>query len=238
MSLPRALLLALLAFAAAGPSCFTALMWGDSRYGMIGAPRTDGFRSLELGAAAAFGRGDAPASLRLLLPPEVAGQLGAGLPPDAGWLVVSPADEDADAKRFAAQVRQHAAAARDGARDGPWPLRLVLLEEDGRCRWLLVGGERAVQLPPFGSADELHTWLGSEALACATEAPSPAVVGDMQAAPWAGVAVVELVRVESWAGSSDVARAGAKVLLTPVSLALDVVTLPFQLVMLLGMLTD
>jgi len=224
----RAFALALLAFAAAGPSCFTALMWSDSDYGMLGSKQRPGFRAVDVGVAPAFARTESEAGLWLVLPAAVAARIGADLPPDARCLALAPQPGGEAERDFVGLLQAHAANAQQ------WPLRVVVVDEGGTRRWLLVAGEAAATLPSYGEPDELRSWIGDQPVDCVAGAGELVGVDGKPAVAGRDVGAVALSRVEVWGGSSTVGRAAAKLLLTPFTLVLDAVTLPFQLVIVLA----
>lgn len=224
MSLLRSLLLALLAFAAAGPSCFTTMLWaGDSIVGGSGRrSSTPSYHQLSDGSVPAFAdlEGAADGAPRLLLVLEAGALefLVAGAGSEARVLEFCPGDGANDEAWMTALLRAHVA---DPA---AWPLRVMAVGRGAERSWYLVGGEAGKTSGRRDGADLGRLLEQQGARLEPRFSPLPIDVDGLD------LGDVRLARIDYRAGTSAWKDVGGKVILTPPALVLDAVLLPFEVI--------
>ncbi|MEZ6037007.1 MAG: hypothetical protein R3F29_05970 [Planctomycetota bacterium] len=214
----RSSLLSLLAFAAAGPSCFTAMLWAGGPIHR-GASRDPGYHQRSEQSVPAFAEFDETLRLRLLLPAETMQQFGVLDQFDAGGVEFGPGDRATDTTWLVALLQAHLADPE------AWPLKVMAIGRGGERRWYLVGGEVASANEIVRRDTELDRILDEQGVRLLPRFRA-APLGD----DGVGLGSVRLARIDHVAGPNAWKELTGKVLLTPPALVVDTVLLPFEII--------
>lgn len=220
MVLLRSLLLALLAFAAAGPSCFTVMLWaGDSITGS--RPSAPGYRNVSESRAEGFAEIDEQPRLWLVLPAGAMEHFGIVEAFDARGVGFGAAGRR-DEVWMRGLLQAHA--------EDPdaWPLRVVGIARGGERRWFLVGGEAVARSRRTEMVEQVLDEQGVRL--------DPHFVAAPIADDGVAIGAVDLARMDYVAGSGGWQETAGRVLVTPPMLVVDAVLLPFEVVVLLAWL--